>query len=815
MDYRFRNLVLAVSASLVLASCGDKSEESDHAPILSGVTDSTISKGSIFDPLDGITASDEVDGDLTAEITLTGSVDSAISGDYSLEYHVTDTAGNTTRATRTITVNTPPHFTTTGSSQDVMAAHSYSQVIVVDDADGDDVEIQILSQPDWLSYDSVSKTLSGSPTYFDVGFSDSVTIELDDGLNTYQNSFTLSTVEATPTPSQAHRLLVHSTYGPTTTLLNTVQSQGMVAWLDGQLNMDSAYTSATDGWLTHLERTIQITQMAEPSPATAWYATGIFNEAAASSNVFKYQLATWFDNALGSHHPGSEDIGSDQLRQRVAYALSQLLVTSDAVNALGRRGESLAYYYDILAKHAFGNYRDLLGEVSRSATMGVFLSHMGNRKANPSAGTRPDENFAREVLQLFSIGLYQLNLDGSPDRDGDPSSYPDSGTNLVPSYTQNDVEELAKVMTGWDLQDNDHYGRFVVTDGNYAAPMEFTAGQHEDEVAEGGDGFVTVLGTTFALDADDGSAMDSALNVLFNHQNVAPYVSKHLIQRLVTSNPSAEYLARVSAVFNDNGYGERGDLKAVVRAILLDQDARGDRYLTDPDFGKAKEPILALMQLFRATAIQPLDGWISIDGIPMNDVYWAPSIRWYLNQGPMRAPSVFNFYNADFVPSDSYFSSRRMVAPELQIQMPPIMVNYNNSLHRHLNVYEKNWITQLYGQSLADYGAAQHDGKVSIFLLNLDTELNIIEMALDGDTNGDYANLYDPVQREIAVDALLDHVDTLLLGGTMTTEYRAAMKHYLISSTATTRGVPIVDALTMARDLYRMAAASSLYMIQK
>ena len=233
-------------------------------------------------------------------------------------------------------------------------------------------------------------------------------------------------------PQDHFQLLVRATFGPNELSLSSIGELGTESWIDAQLNMGSAYDSTADNWPTHLEQTIEIAQQAEPS--VGWHDaddddTKYFNEANGDIQVTLYQIAAWWDNVLGN--PNYPTLGLDQPRQRVAYALSQLLVTSNSAFPLNRRGEGLAYYYDLLVKHAFRSYRDLLGDVAQSPTMGAYLSHQGNRKTSESKGICPDENFARDVMQLFTIGLYELNLDGSPNRDSNLNTYPDSGGGLL------------------------------------------------------------------------------------------------------------------------------------------------------------------------------------------------------------------------------------------------------------------------------------------------------------------------------------------------------------------------------------------------
>ncbi|MEW8558850.1 MAG: DUF1800 family protein [Candidatus Thiodiazotropha sp.] len=740
-------------------------------------------------------------------------------------YTVSDGSNLSAAANVSITIradNQPPAFIHQGSDIELPVDTLYELTVEAGDPDGDILSYSVSQLPYWLDFSAATRSLSGQPTWADLGNSYPVVISVDDGESSIENRFTITVTEPRPvTDTAAHRLLLQATFGPTLDEIDRVKQLGVTGWIDSQLAMRSAYTSANDGWLSHLQRTRDIAVRAEP--ANNWFTGGVFNRSTADRSTLDYQMAAWWENALGKRSNLNSEVGSDQLRQRVAYALSQLLVTSDSVPVMASRGEALAAYYDLLARHAFGNYRALLGEIARSPAMGVYLSHQGNRKTDPSTGARPDENFAREVIQLFSIGLYELNLDGSPNRDGDSNSYPDPGSRLIPTYTQHDIEELAKVMTGWDLATNSRFGRLVMRDGDYTRPMVFHPQHHEDESASGGDGYVTVLGRRFALNSgSDRSGLDSALDVLFDHPNLAPYVSRHLIQRLVTSNPSSAYLARVARVFNDNGNGVKGDLKAVVRAILVDPEARDDRYLIDPSYGKAKEPLLAFTHLLRAVHTTPLAGWNSQGGVVMNGVYWFRAPQNRLGQGPLRSPSVFNFYSPNHIPRDNRFISHDLVAPELQIQTEQMLIEYNNLIFTTLNSFEKNRVTHLNGDTLAGFGASFDSSSEKILLANFDTELAIFEQALEGDRNRDFASIDDSsvdsegdTPKANAIDALLDHLDLLLLGGQMSSEYRSALKHYLLLGSGANQGSPLAEAHALIRDAITMIVTSSSYMIQK
>ena len=648
----------------------------------------------------------------------------------------------------------------------------------------------------------------------------------NDGVPDSKDQFPLNSTKAASIRN-AFRLLQQATFGPTESEIDAIVASGTDAWIDKQLGLPSAYDDSSDKHRTHFQRTVEIAKLVEPSKT--WFSdNGIFNETLARKSVKDYQMSAWWENALG--HPDNFLHGSDQLRQRVAYALSQLLVTSAEDARLPRRGESLAYYNDILAKNAFGNYRTLLGEISRSPTMGVYLSHQGNSKSNKAKGIRPDENFARELIQLFTIGLYELNLDGSPNRDGDINSYPDPGNNTVASYTQTDVEELAKVMTGWDLKGNAFFGAAPAKPkvGDYANPMVFFPQFHEDEIEEGGDGKVTLLGTSFDLNSGaDGSALDPALDILFNHSNISPYVSLHLIKNLVTSNPSSDYVARVSRVFNNNGRGVKGDLKAVIRAILTDHEARVASNQSS-NFGKLKEPLLAWTQLLRTFGVTPLDGWKSFDRekdlngnvVRVNGVYNYSKPEDAFGQAPFRSKSVFNFYMPDYVPSDTYFSQHRLLAPESQIQTEQAIVDFNNAVYKFLSQNEKNKILRLDNKTLQQFADHKSYYSPQVMLINFDRELRLFEEALDGDSNGDFVNMEAVDENSIpykkkAVDVLLNHLDKIMLGKTMTTAYKDVLSHYLLNANGLKNANKLRQAQHMIRDAVRFITTSSAYMVQK
>jgi uncharacterized protein (DUF1800 family) len=344
--------------------------------------------------------------------------------------------------------------------------------------------------------------------------------------------------------------------------------------------------------------------------------------------------------------------GPDQLRQRMAFALSEIMVISDQ-SALSPHADGMAYYYDLLAKNALGNFRDLLEDVTLSPEMGHFLSMWHNQKPSPDYGIRSDENYAREVMQLFTIGLVQLNLDGTPKLDGNG--------NAIPTFSQSDVANLARMFTGWSWGGGTSDADFDNVDGDWARQME-PYEIHHDENAK-----VILDNTPVPAGLQARPELKIALDKLFNHPNVGPFIAKQLIQRLTLSNPSPAYVARVAQAFNDNGHGSRGDLYAMARAILLDPEARA---APAPHGGKLREPVLRPSHIWRAFHAKADNG--------RYDYQQAASA---FAESPLSAPSVFNFFRPDFRPL-GVISGASLVAPEFGITDESTIINGANELYR-------------------------------------------------------------------------------------------------------------------------------------
>lgn len=419
-----------------------------------------------------------------------------------------------------------------------------------------------------------------------------------------------------PTDAEAARFLAQAGFAATSADIATVKASGYAAWLDAQFAQP--VSAGHFDWMVEKGYAVE-----------------------ANRNSF-----AGLDNTLWRKLMSAPDT----LRQRVVLALSEIFVVSMNGLPVQWRGLMGAAYLDLLEQHAFGNYRTLLEAVTLSPAMGVYLNLRGNQKEDTRTGRVPDENYAREVMQLFSIGLVQLNADGTakPGNDGRPQE----------TYSQAQITELARVFTGWD------YDGASATDPAYVRkPLVNTASRFAT-------GAKKVLGVDIPSTADGPTAMKTAMDTLANHANVGPFIGRQLIQRLVASHPSPAYVGRVAAVWANNGAGVRGDLKAVVRAILLDPEARS--VPTGNDGGKLREPVLRLLQWARSFGAASPTGLWNI-GDTTN-----PATR--LGQSPLRSGSVFNFFRPGYVPPGSTLGSNGVTAPEFQLCNESTAAGYLNFL---------------------------------------------------------------------------------------------------------------------------------------
>lgn len=434
---------------------------------------------------------------------------------------------------------------------------------------------------------------------------------------------------------EASRFLTQATFGPAETDIQRLRDIGMSAWLQAEF--------------------------AKPQESLL---QEVLLDEAAGQDVGPDQLAEAFWTRAV--------LADDQLRQRVGYALSQIMVASYADSQLAERPVAMANYMDVMAAGAFGNFRQLLENVTYSPAMAIYLTYLQNQKADEDREVVPDENYAREVMQLFTIGLLELQQNGELRLDG--------GGNPIETYDNGDITELAKVFTGlsWAREDN-FFSRGERVESQYL-PLVMFDEQHSQEAK-------SFLNTTIPPNTPGDRSIDMALDALFNHANTAPFISRQLIQRLVTSNPSPDYVERVADVFDSGVYqlpngqnaggGQRGDMRAVVAAVLLDPEARGVAVRNQTSYGKIREPVLRFTHWARAFGVRRTD----IDDIePLQNT--SPPSR--LNQQAYRAPSVFNFYRPGFVSPGSESGAAGFVAPELQITTASSVTGYANFMEQFI-----------------------------------------------------------------------------------------------------------------------------------
>jgi len=566
------------------------------------------------------------------------------------------------------------------------------------------------------------------------------------------------------TDYEAARFLAQATFGPTDTDIAHLRAVGYQAWLTEQFAAAPSYELPYLNWVQNtLQEDVGQAQRQE----------------------------AWFLGAIGGPDPQNNAVlHTDQLRQRVAFALSEILVVSQENTTLSGWPRGLAYYYDILIRDAFGNYRQLLDDVTLSPAMGVYLNMMGNRRADLSQNLHPDENYGREINQLFSVGLVQLNLDGTPTLDGNGQT--------IPTYTQNTITAFAHVFTGWNWAscDASGYDEFNYCFTPYNTPSDFetpmvayetppskdpNAPSYHDNGTDAANDLVSKQLLAYPGVVHAGRVYTAqtarqdltfALDNIFNHPNVGPYICKELIQRLVTSNPSPAYVQRVATVFNNNGSNVRGDLKAVVQAILLDNEARYGEIQNPNTFGKLREPLLVLTHYWRAMHAQHKCGQNvdqnNSDGTVThyrfaNQPYryagygttWNTADTQYgggVGQASLDAFTVFNFFKPGFTPAGE-LSTLKLVAPEFQLQTDSVTANSNNAL-----LYP----TYYGGQDFSDSCTNDEFGDVKVDHLQ--------DVALAGSGSGGTA---DPSDR------LVDAYSKRFMSGQMSPYMRAQLVAYL------------------------------------
>jgi uncharacterized protein (DUF1800 family) len=521
--------------------------------------------------------------------------------------------------------------------------------------------------------------------------------------------------ETGPSAKEAARFLIQASFGTDQDAANDadqipenveeVMAMGIEAWIDDQLTRPVSQLHPMVQW-----------QDEQPSSALIYGG---------------WKQNAWWGRAMGLpklRPDATEEQLPDPLRQRVAFALSQIFVISDRMERLGTEPAAMAHYYDKLLENSFGNFETLLKDVALHPCMGHYLSHFANRKANPTTKTFPDENFAREVMQLFSIGLWMLNADGTRILDGQGRP--------IPTYDNSNITEFARVFTGLSFGQlaNGTPATFGAYDGDFTVPMKGWDSEHDLGPKTLLSGVTTPERT--ASPGNTGTAtmadVDAAINCLFHHPNVGPFIGRLLIQRLVTSNPSPAYVGRVAAAFNAE---PRGDMGRTVKAILMDSEARDAAKMSDPAFGKLREPFLKVVNVARAFNAASEEGWYYLSGFNKDHV-----------EEVFNAPSVFNFYLPTYAPP-GVLAENGLVAPEMQI------------INASSGVTAPNYFWDSVTGQVGFTAGEQSERQVRP---NLEQEMLLNIPSLDFDEDGQTnVQPLDP-------DPLLRRLDLALTGGTLT-----------------------------------------------
>jgi len=538
--------------------------------------------------------------------------------------------------------------------------------VATNDIDEDDDGVSAWEEA-LLGWDDGDPNGSGSPTTPDYEMAVSL-LEQPGGAELVGGE---TLAQRLPDEAEASRFLVQTTFGPTSESIQEVMDKGMTGWFTDQLAVPPTITRS------------EMFRSGQPIGATYW-------------------RHGWWRSVLG---------GEDQLRHRMAYALSQIfVVNNEPGTVIGDNAITHAEYFDPFVREAFGNYRDVLEHVTYSPSMGFYLSHLNNRKSDVATNRFPDENFAREIMQLFSIGLWKLNLDGSHLKDIEGNS--------IPTYDNAVITELAKVFTG--MSNGTTNRGFPATSfydpatgDDFKKPMKVWDEEHETGPKELFDGVIIPDGQTGEED------VQQTLDALASHDNTAPFVSRLLIQRFTSSNPSRDYLRRVSQAWLSSS----GNFEKVIRAIIFDPEARA-KDAGEGTRGKVREPLIRMTHIMRAFAPADVSGSYGVSyGILKDD----------LGQFAMSSPTVFNFYLPDYSPIGP-LNDLNLVSPELQI------ATSSNLLATH---------DRLKGTAFIGH-----------FNRGIDyTE----ELGMLGDA-----------------DSLIDHLDVLLTFGTLSEITRAAVRDRLL-----------------------------------
>ena len=553
--------------------------------------------------------------------------------------------------------------------------------------------------------------------------------------NSDTSLYSISGTTMMPDLAGASRFLAQATLGSNYEQIEYVSSVGIEAWLEEQFALPYG---------SFMERYDEI------------YAA---TQTIISSDNHSNQYASFVFYDFVFNDP-------DFLRQKLAFALSQIFVVSKQ-GPLSGETDAVMTFHDILYQNAFGNYRDILEQVTYSSAMSKYLSHFKNRREDLIGNTLPDENYAREILQLFSIGLNKLNLDGTP--------VVDSEGNNVPTYDIENIAQLAKIFTGLAVQikdDGTENDYFFENSINHRFPTKMFDDFHSI-------GTKNILDDVIIPGGQSGDQdIQQALDAIFNHQNVAPFIAMRLIQHMVKSNPSPSYIQRVAMVFNDNGQGVRGDLKAVVKAVLLDPEARNCDWIDHPENGKLIQPIERFTTLFKAFDISS-----------PSDTLWLNDDEDYgskLKQSFQNSFTVFNFFSP-FYAEDQIIAPQELYSPEFEILDGISSIEFLNEMEDALEI-----------KPFSNRTAASDSGT---YMTNNNDDIPILDFT-------DEISVYN----DLGLEALMDRLNILICRGQLSQEVENIITSTIEENILNDSNYDVEDII---HDVLYYIFLSPDYMIQK
>ncbi len=612
---------------------------------------------------------------------------------------------------------------------------------------------------------------------YDYGSSDNNS-EASDKKDSINNKYSYIPKGDALTDEMAIRFLSMTTFGHTPELIQELREKGVVKWVEEQLNMpyneeeESVFRRTVEMSYTAMDFELNDELMQKILADEPAYA---FNRHGGNFNA-SGTMGFWVEQALLNIMLTTKS----QLRHRVAYALHQWVVASQSLDGFfARRMDALAYYYDLLIKNAFGKYQDLLYDVSVSPAMGTFLTYLNNQKLHKVGENTiyPDENYGREIMQLFTIGLYKLDMDGTVQISNEQPIY---------NFSEDDVKEMSRVFTGLML--NTRFPKDISWGKSVHSPMRCKQSWHDSEEKR-------VMGEILAGGQDCYGDVRNAVEMLTKHPSFYPYIAKKLIMRLTESNPSIYYVFRVATVFKESG----NSLKEAVRAVLLDSELWNN--ITNGKTTKLKEPFLAYMQMLRALEAKP-KRWTKFgktSKVDLENTYFFPDPRRYIFQAPLYSPTVFNYYSDDFIPNDDEFKSEGFVAPEFEIQTVQYQTGYSKFIYQHFTSWntinhEYNFIKQVledkneenknpYEYSGVEGGSVKNDPKTNV-IFDMSFAYDAVREAIGGDLTtlpswnaSNRAKMWQP-----AVEALCDAISKRLTGKEMPKEVKEAVVEEIVNN---------------------------------